>query len=192
MLQDNPKATMTGTQSGEHSNELSGVLVGLIAFVSLWVTILLHEGAHYGMAALLAPPGAPRGLDRSLITGSGPVSTLVIILVGAIAAGRVTSEFWKVSMFAAVWGAASRVILVAPGTLLGTAGNDETTIAPVLGVSARSMVLVELLVMLAGLYLVHSAFRRNGRIPPLRVVLVALLVGWFTAPTFGRAIGLPI
>jgi hypothetical protein len=86
----------------------------------------------------------------------------------------------------------SRLVVIAPATLLNTGMNDERTVAHLLNVSPVLLWIVEALVAVAA---VAFAARGGGlahRRRSVMAITAAIVGGWVSAFTVGRAIGLPI
>lgn len=171
-------------------------LVG-IGFAMFWVSILAHEAGHFGVAAIgystVHVAELPAQAELSVVS-AGALVTLTILaasgLVVGVAAhrGDVMLRFW----ISLAIGAASRIVFVGPGTLIGTALNDERTIGGLLGMSAGLLWAAE-----AGFaaLILSWLIRQLPRLTRWRTVawiLIGASIGWGSALTFGRYIGLPI
>lgn len=168
-----------------------------IAFALFWTTLLIHEAAHYGAAAFT---GAQAELANGrwspklqvIVSSAGPFATLAMILGSALLGTRPRFERHLAILFSLALGAASRIALIAPATLLGRGWNDERSIVASLGISARFLVAGEALVALVALVYMAIYMRRKRRSLTLLHIIGGVGVGWASAFTFGRAIGLPI
>jgi hypothetical protein len=109
---------------------------------------------------------------------------MVVACAAAVRKGRAIA-------IAAIAFALSRLVVIAPATLLNRGMNDERTVAHILHVFPPFLWIAEALVAAAA-----AAFAaRNVDMPRGRSVMAiaaGLIVGWVSAFTVGRAIGLPI
>jgi hypothetical protein len=166
-----------------------------ITLAMFWIALLGHEAAHAGVAHFAYSPGdlsagQVSSSGQLLVVGAGPVFTLAMIVACIISATR--WSWGRASAITAVAFGVSRLVLIAPGTLFGNAINDERTIGPLLGVSARLLWTIEALVGAAAVFVV---WRANLIAEPSRSVGwigVGIVIGWLSAFTVGRAVGLPI
>jgi hypothetical protein len=157
-------------------------------FGLFWITLLMHEAAHFGMLGVLKPTSHP----NVVVVSAGPVVTALIIIGTALYSSTHSGLRATQTAVSIVWGAASRIVLVGPGILLGTAINDERTVAQIVGVSARLLWAVELLIVGLAVYYVTLRLPSGTRGRTLLSVAIGILLGWVSAFTLGRAIGLPI
>jgi hypothetical protein len=171
-------------------------LLGL-GFVTLWISLLAHETGHFAVAAArystLHKSQLPADAELSVVSG-GLVVTAGILAACGLAVGvfpkqRTSTLRLCISL---AMGAASRYVLVAPGTLLGTAVNDERTIAPLLGVSARLIWFVEAGFAAFVLWWLLQWVPSPSRSRLVLWIAAGISIGWVSGLTFGRYLGLPI
>jgi hypothetical protein len=163
------------------------------ATLMLWVTVLLHEAAHFGLAAVLytsqdLTSGSPPPLRQLAVVGAGPVTTLAM-LAGAlwIAQRRPTPPLAIVLGCAA----ATRILFIAPSVILGPGNYDESTIATILGLPVRLITGAETLVAIVAVVLLL----RKTPIPRRAAIagtVIGILLGVVTIGVFGPLLGLPI
>jgi hypothetical protein len=184
--------------SGAHADAdplyLSAVAWFAITFATFWIALLGHEAAHFAVAHFLYSPSelstvvAPR--DELLVVGAGPAFTLAMI-VACAAASRALRQ-WRAIVIAAIAFAVSRVIVIAPATLLNRGKNDELTVGHILNVSPALLWIAEALVAVAALAFVAGGGGLHQRRGSVTAIAAAIVAGWLSAFTVGRAIGLPI
>jgi len=162
-----------------------------------WLSILGHEAAHFGVAALVYSPDElrtgllPRG-PQLLAVGAGPLFTVLLLGASAVGLRRSQHSTWKLAWSSLVVSAVSRIALVGPGTLLGTAINDEQTLGRLLGVSPRILWCGEALLALVALTCVVREWKPTARPTLVQWMAVTLVVGWVTTLVIGPMLGLPI
>jgi hypothetical protein len=88
--------------------------------------------------------------------------------------------------------AASRLVFIIPRTLVRFGYNDETTIGAILSVSPRVLWSMEFLVVGTCCYFVIRGLGTGQRSHTVWATAIASTIGWISAMTFGRWIGLPI
>ena len=198
-----PDATLHQTHQGElRSLERSAAhteawpwwqLIGLTV-VLFWVSLLVHEGAHFGTQAalreLLGPAQGAR--TRALTPAAGPLATVVLIVCCAFYARRAASNRQRLVAWALAVGAASRILLMAPVVVVGTGVNDETSMARAFDLPAGVFWGAEFLVAAPAMVIIYSLLPRESRARATLWIIVGVVVGWISAFTIGRAIGLPI
>ena len=166
-----------------------------ITFATFWIALLGHEAAHFAVAHFVysASELSSRYLpprDDLFVVGAGPAFTLAMIVASA-AASRALRQARAMAIAAIAFGM-SRLVVIAPATLLNTGMNDERTVAHLLNVSPVLLWIVEALVAVAA---VAFAARGGGlahRRRSVMAIMAAIVGGWVSAFTVGRAIGLPI
>ena len=165
----------------------------LATFGLFWAGLLVHEGAHVAVAKVLFAPDdwirAPAYGDvgKGLAAAAGPLATLVIFLTCAVIAARSREPI----AIAAGLGAASRIFLVAVPTLLGRS-NDEFVISVVTGVPGPLIWAAEAAVTTAVTTWVGVSLRAEVEVGAVGFSILGIVLGWTSAFTFGRAIGLPV
>ena len=166
-----------------------------VAFLTFWATLLGHEGAHYLARWWLLSPAEwsrpePFSWSQIVVWSAGPAASLLIVM-GSAAIRSISrrATIQRVALLAGL-GAASRIVLIAIPTMLGKS-NDEHSISIATGVSARVMWGAEAAVtaLLIAWMFVRRAPPSTGAVGGS---LFGILLGWFSAFTFGRALGLPI
>jgi hypothetical protein len=160
-----------------------------MAFAMFWAGLLLHEAAHSVVAWVTSDNWTSPLLTpaRGASAIAGPLLTLILVVGCAMFAGSV-GRLRYVAAATAI-GAASRLALIAVPTMLGKA-NDEKVVGLVFGVSPQAIWLTETLVTIL---LMSVVVRRSGISRRAAFLCcAAVCVGWISALTFGRAIGLPI
>ena len=160
-----------------------------MAFLTFWAGLLVHEAAHYAVAWWVSLDWTTPALTwrSGASAAAGPMATLIIVGGCAAISGSAGRLRW-VAVAAAI-GAASRLALTAIPTIQGKA-NDEGTVGMVIGVSPRALWTIEAVLTVL---LVSIVVRRSGA--SRQVLLLcsgAALVGWISAFTVGRAVGLRI
>jgi hypothetical protein len=165
-------------------------------FAVFWVSLLGHEAAHFGMAQLLysqndlaAGSVSPRA--QVFVVGAGPTLTLLVLIGCAAYAWRSPHRHSLWIPYALAYSAASRLAFVAPGTLLGTAVNDERTVGRLIDVSPRLLWSLEALIATIALFIVSTRWPAASR-RSLSWMMVGIAMGWASALTLGRAAGLPV
>lgn len=184
-----------GSHTRATALRLSGGSWVAITLAMFWIALLGHEGAHAGVAHFAYSPGdlSAGHVSQSgqlLVVAAGPIFTLAMIVACAISSTR-----WSWGRAAAITAVAfgvSRLLLIAPGTLFGTAINDERTVGPLLGVSARLLWTAEALVGAAAVFVVWRASLIADPSRSVGWIAVGIVIGWLSAFTLGRVIGLPI
>jgi hypothetical protein len=167
-----------------------------VSFGMYWVSLLGHEGAHFGMARLLYSPtdlaaGIVPAWPQLFVVGAGPRFTLLLlILCASYAVGRGAKASASVTPLA--YAAASRLALVAPGTLLGTAVNDERTVGRLLHVVPVLLWSGEALVATVALVIVSANVPPGMERRSTAWMVLGIILGWMSAFTVGRAVGLPV
>jgi hypothetical protein len=170
------------------------LLVG-IGFAMFWVSILAHEAGHLGVAAAAYSTVHLGELpdDAALwVVSAGPLVTWAILLACGLAVTVQRRDSVRKLWIALGMGAASRIAFVGPGTLLGTAVNDERTVSGILGVSARLVWMSEAVVGALILSWMISQLTSGTRWWTTGWMLIGTSIGWGSALTFGRWIGLRI
>jgi len=166
-----------------------------ITFVTFWIALLGHEAAHVAVARLMYSPSElssryvpPR--DDLFVVGAGPTFTLAMIVMCA-AASRALRPARAFAIAAIAFGL-SRLIVIAPATLLSRGMNDERSVAHLVNVSPALLWIAEALVAVAAVAFVarDDAIPRGTR--SVIAIVAGLVAGWLSALTVGRAIGLPI
>jgi hypothetical protein len=169
-------------------------LVG-IGFAMFWVSILAHEGGHFGVAAVAySTVHLAKVPDHAAlwVVSAGPAVTWAILL-GCGLAVTVRRRARVLQLLIALgMGAASRIAFVGPGTLLGTAVNDERTVSGILGVSARLVWMTEAVAAALIMSWMTRQLPSGTRLRTGVWILIGTSVGWGSALTFGRWIGLRI
>ena len=167
----------------------------VVAFMTFWAGLLVHECAHYTAGWFLFAPALtggtlPTPARRVVVTAAGPLASLGIVIVSAAAVAIASNAAVQRVAALTAFGASSRLVLTGIPTLLGKA-NDEHAVSVATGLSAGMMWAVEALVTAL---LVGWIVRRANFVPGrgLRLSIVGIVLGWVSALTFGRAIGLPI
>jgi hypothetical protein len=166
-----------------------------VTLATFWIALLGHEGAHFWAAHFAYSPinlstGHVSPDAQLFVVGAGPTFTIVTTIACAFAVVR-WHEARAVGI-AAIAFAVSRLLIIAPGTLLGAAVNDERTVAALSGVPAGLLWAVEALVAAAAVALVARATPFAERSRSLVWIGAGIVIGWVSALTIGRAIGLPI
>ena len=165
-----------------------------ITFVTFWIALLGHEAAHFAVAHFVYSPGAfarrvaPR--DELLVVGAGPTFTLLMIVVCAVGV-RVLRQGRAIAVAGVAFGV-SRLVVIAPATLLNRGMNDERTVAHILNVFPPLLWIAEALVAAAAVVFVARDVPILQRGRSAVAIAAGLAGGWFSAFTVGRAIGLPI
>jgi uncharacterized membrane protein len=162
-----------------------------VAFIAFWVGLLAHEAAHYGVGRLVFTSDewttTTFNVRRAAGSAAGPAITLIVVAACAVLSGAAGRLRW-VAVAAAV-GAASRLALIAMPTMLGKS-NDENVVGLAMGISPKMLWAVEAVVTV----LLMTVIARRSGVSRHAILLSvgAALVGWISAFTFGRAVGLPI
>lgn len=169
----------------------------LLLLVLFWLSILGHEGAHFGVGALVYSSdelrsGVVSGWPQLLAVGAGPVFTLLLMTISVLGARSSQNATWKLAWSSLVASAASRIAIVGYGTLRGTAINDEQTIGSILGISPRVIWCSEALVALACIVYVARMWSPGVRTQILQWIAVTVVVGWAVTLVVGPLLGLPI
>jgi hypothetical protein len=169
----------------------------VLLLVLFWLSVLGHEAAHFGVAALVYSPeelrtGSLRSGAQLLAVGAGPLFTLLLLGASVVGVHRSHGATWRLAWSSLFASAASRIALVGPGTLLGTAINDEQTLGRVLGVSPRLLWCGEALFALMAPTFVMRAWMPAMRTKVVQWITVTLVVGWGSALVLGPMLGLPI
>jgi hypothetical protein len=166
-----------------------------IGFAMFWVSILAHEAGHFGVAAVAYSTVHVAKLpDHAAlwVVLAGPLVTWTILLACGLAVTVQRRDGVLKLWIALGMGAASRIAFVGPGTLLGTAVNDERTVSGILGVSARLVWMAEAVVAALILSWMIRQFPSGTRWRTATWILIGTSLGWGSALTFGRWIGLRI
>lgn len=154
-----------------------------------WAGLLAHEAAHHVVAWFISADSTSAALTwrRGASAAAGPLLTLILVAGSAVLAKSV-GRLRYVAVATAI-GAASRIALIAVPTMFGKA-NDERVVGLVFGISPKAIWLTETFLTI----LLLSIVRRRSSVSRQVVFLCvgAVLVGWISALTLGRAIGLPI
>jgi hypothetical protein len=172
-------------------------LAALLSFGAFWVTLLAHEAAHFVVARAVytggeLSAGRPRPASQLATVAAGPLVTLAILVASALATRARRRLRVRLVLNALAGGAAARLLLIGPGTLIGSAANDERTMGRLLGVPPQLIWSVE-----AGVGALCLAVTLRSLPPSERPVLTAavtagIVLGIATAFSAGRAIGLPV
>jgi len=163
--------------------------------VTFWIALLAHEAAHWGVARVVYSPtdlstGRVAPHDQVLVVSAGPTFTLATIVLCAALTTRVRKA--RAIGIAAIAFGVSRILIIAPATLLSRGMNDERTVAHLLGVPARLLWIAEAAVAMAAVAFVARATPVAQRRRAVIWIGVGIVAGWISALTLGRAIGLPI
>lgn len=142
----------------------------------------------YSTAELSSGNVAPR--DQLLVAGAGPAFTLVMI-VACAAASRALRQGRAIAIAAIAFGV-SRIVLIAPTTLMNRGMNDERTVAHILTIFPALLWIAEALVAVAAVAFVAGGGVVSRQRRSLTAIAAAIVFGWLSAFTIGRAIGLPI
>jgi hypothetical protein len=165
-----------------------------------WATLLVHEAAH-GAGAALAVGSMPftreqfaalAPTQRLPAVAAGPIVTIFIVGSCAIVTRIVRSPTARLLFTATALTAASRLVLIMPVTLVTFGYNDETAIGAALAVSPRVLWSIEFLLTSICCYVVIRGLGPDRRSRTLWATGIASVIGWISAMTFGRWIGLPI
>ena len=180
---------------GRHPLRRSRSAWMLITFATFWIALLLHEAAHFGVAQLMYSPielssGYLPPRDDLLVVGAGPTVTLAMI-VACAAATRQLRRARAVGIAAIAFGV-SRILMIGPTALLNTGMNDERTVAQLLGVPAGVVWIVEALIATAAVSFVALTTPLAQPHRSVMAIAAAIVLGWLSAFTVGRAFGLPI
>jgi len=165
----------------------------LVTFLAFWAGLLLHEAAHFAIAGVLFAPDdwgsvpAYGDASRGIAAAAGPLVPLLIVLVCATIASRAHQPV----AIAAGLGAASRIFLVAVPTMLGRP-NDERVVSVVTGLPGPLIWTAEAAVTILLIAWMLLSWRDQLRVGAISFCLVGVALGWISAFTVGRALGLPI
>jgi hypothetical protein len=149
---DMPGITSSSALAEAATDWQSAAALGIILLVTVWGTILGHEAAHFGIARLVYRPAdlaanrVPTGPHIATVA-AGPVFTLLTVAIGVAMMPVVRTSRGRAIVSGVIGSAASRILLIAPPTLLGHGGNDERTLGDVTGISARLLLGVEVLLI---------------------------------------------
>lgn len=121
------KNTATTNTANPGVPEVPPILILLVLF---WLSILGHEGAHFGVDALVCSfdelrSGVVSIWPQLLAVGAGPVFTLLLMTISVVGTRSSHNTTWKLAFSSLVVSAASRIAIVGYKTLRGTAINDE-------------------------------------------------------------------
>lgn len=186
-----PRTSVTGVREDAPLAEPSAVWWLAVAFIAFWAGLVAHEAAHYGIGRLVLTPddwtSTASNVRRAAAAAAGPALTLTLIAACALIAGSMSRMRWVV--VATAVGAASRLALIAIPTMLGK-NNDENVVGLGTGIPPQGLWAVEAVVTV----LLMTVIARRSGVSRHAILLCvgAALVGWISAFTFGRAVGLPI
>lgn len=166
-----------------------------ITLATFWIALLIHEAAHAAVAHLMYPATDPSGgyavpRDDLLVVGAGPAVTLAMV-VACAAAYRQLGKLRAFGIAVIAFGL-SRLLVIGPTTLLSRGMNDERAVANVLGVSVRLLWIAEALTVITAAAVVARATSLVQARRAVIAIAAGIAVGWVSALTLGRAIGLPI
>lgn len=175
----------------------TGALWLALLVVLFWLSILGHEGAHFGVGALVYTPeelrsGVLRAGSQLLAVGAGPVFTILLLGGSVLGVRSSRSRSSKLVWSSLVASAASRIAIVGPGTLLGTAVNDERTVGRIIGWPPSLLWSGEAVVATLGVLYVLRAWPRGMRQRVAQWLVVTIVIGWVTTLVIGPLLGLPI
>jgi hypothetical protein len=134
--------------------------------------------------------GRVRPIDQLVVVGAGPVFTLAMVVACAVVTHRLR-RVAAVAIAAIAFGV-SRLLIIAPATLLNRGANDERTVAQLTNTSARLLWSAEALVAMAAVVFVARGTPIPQRRRAVLWIALGIAAGWVSALTIGRAIGLPI
>lgn len=168
--------------------------------ILFWATLLVHEAAHAAAAAWTvgSMPFTHEQLEALAATqrlpanAAGPFATILIVGVCAIGARIVRSPTAVLLLTATAVTTASRLVVILPATFVHGGYNDETTISSTLAVSPRVLWSMECLVISACCYVAIRRIESGRRFHLLWATAIASAIGWISAMTLGRWVGLPI
>jgi hypothetical protein len=123
---------------------------------------------------------------------AGPIATLLILAACSVGLARQSRPHTVVAFVGLALGAASRILLVAATTLRETGENDELTVGHLLNISARPIWVAEAFFAAAVIYFVIQRLPQADRWRTVAWTAAGVALGWVSALTFGRHIGLPI
>lgn len=172
----------------------AGAKVALATAGLFVITLLGHELAHFVVfqAALVSIEPKAWGPEvRALAPASGPLFTLAILVAVALWGRRQTVRR-RLLAFAAICGTASRIAVVAPGTLFFNAANDERTVGRLLEIPPSLLWFLEAVVAIATIMAVAATLDRALLKASAGWIVSGIVAGLICAVTLGRAVGLPI
>jgi hypothetical protein len=180
-------------ESGVPAGEWSFFRWLAAATLMLWVTVLLHEAAHFGLAAVLYTSqdltvGSPPPLRQLAVVGAGPVTTLAMLACALWIAHKRPAPPLAIVLGCA---AATRILFIAPAVIVGPGNYDESTIATILGVPVRLITGAETLVAVVAVALLL----RKTPVPRRDAIagtVIGILLGVVTVGVLGPLLRLPI
>jgi hypothetical protein len=113
------------------------------------------------------------------------------MMVACAVATRVLRRARAISIAGIAFGL-SRILVIAPATLLNKGRNDERTVAHILNLFPPVVWIAEALVAAAAVAFVARDDAIPRGIRSVIAIAEGLVAGWLSALTIGRAIGLPI
>lgn len=177
-------------------NNERGVIVA-VAFVALWVALLGHEAAHfavgritYGSWTVTLANYTPRA--QLYAVAAGPLFTLAVLAGAAVIATRTVQPIVLLTLASLAIGSVSRLVAIAPGTLLRHTHTDEHTIGQLLGVSPRFIWTIEAVIAAFALWVVLAPIPRAMRTRTVLWISIGVAIGLVSGLTLGRAIGIPV
>lgn len=166
-----------------------------MTFLAFGAALLGHEGAHFALAYCLYTRGdwaslQPPVVAHAAVVAAGPLFTLMTTLACALAAVRWRRLRW-LTLAVPIFGA-SRLVMIGPVTLIGKGVNDEGTLGRLLGMSPRWLWTIEALATAGAIAFISRRTAGGDLRRHFPWIVAGIVIGWVSALTVGRAIGLPI
>ena len=166
-----------------------------ITYVLYWLQLLGHEAGH-SIGRILFTGDADLTkrwpLRVQIATfGGGPLFTFALMGVAVAVAMRARSA--RVRMIAVIAGiaAASRTVSIVPLIVAGMP-TDERALSQLLGVPYLLIGGIELVLTVVVVRALVVAIPPNTRRGTLTWIVLAIIVAFITAMTFGKALGIPV